>query len=212
MSDSPPSGALALDEAIEWIRAGGALLTPTETVIGLCADAMNESAVTRVFEIKGRPKGKAMPVVVADMAMVDRVAVGLSGRARRLAEAFWPGPLSLVLRAQPGLPRAVTGGGETVAVRAPGHAALRELIGLGGVPLAAPSANRSGEPSCATLPEARQVFRTELEAGTVASFEPATASDSTGVPSTVLIPGETPGSDRVLREGPITLAALREIE
>jgi L-threonylcarbamoyladenylate synthase len=136
--------ATALDEAARLVLAGEPVAVPTETVYGLAADATNGAAVARIYEIKDRPRFNPLIVHVADMAMAERLAV-FPPLARRLADAFWPGALTLVLPRAPGSPvhELVTAGLETVAVRMPkGFAAT--LIAATGKPLAAPSANISG--------------------------------------------------------------------
>ncbi len=135
---------MALEEAVRLVHAGVPVAVPTETVYGLAADATNGAAVARIFEIKGRPRFNPLIVHVADLEMARTIAV-FSPLARRLAGAFWPGALTLVLPKAPGSPvhDLVTAGLDTVAVRMPkGFAAT--LIAATGKPLAAPSANSSG--------------------------------------------------------------------
>jgi L-threonylcarbamoyladenylate synthase len=135
--------AAALARAAEVLRAGGLVAFPTETVYGLGANALDADAVARIFAAKGRPANNPLIVHVAETADVLRVASAWPDEAGRLAERFWPGPLTLVLPRRPELPDIVTAGGPTVAVRLPAHPVARELIRLAGVPIAAPSANRS---------------------------------------------------------------------
>lgn len=129
-------------EAATVLRRGGLVAFPTETVYGLGAIASDERAVGRVFEAKGRPSGVPLIVHVTDIGMAARYVAELTDKARALAERFWPGPLTLVLHRAPSVPLAVTGGGETVAVRAPAHEAALALISGLGEGIAAPSANR----------------------------------------------------------------------
>lgn len=139
------------------VLRGGALVgLPTETVYGLAADATSDHAVARIFEAKGRPRFNPLIVHVADIADIDPYAV-LSDQARRLAEAFWPGPLTLVLPRAPesGLSLLVSAGLDTVAVRVPAHEVARAIIAAAGCPLAAPSANRSGTISPTTAQHVR---------------------------------------------------------
>lgn len=130
------------------IVAGGLVAFPTETVYGLGADATNARAVARVFEVKGRPRFNPLIVHVPDLAAAERIAF-FSPRAHDLAEAFWPGPLTLVLRRRPAarISDFVTVGLETVAVRVPAHPVALALLQAAEVPVAAPSANRSGHVS-----------------------------------------------------------------
>jgi L-threonylcarbamoyladenylate synthase len=140
----------ALGPAAEALRAGRLVAFPTETVYGLGANALDPVAVARVFAAKGRPSDNPMIVHAPDAALAWRVTTGPTPLATRLAGRFWPGPLTLVLPADPGLPRAATAGLASVAVRVPGHPVALALLRLAGVPVAAPSANRSGRPSPTT--------------------------------------------------------------
>jgi L-threonylcarbamoyladenylate synthase len=146
----------AIDEAGRLLRAGRLVAFPTETVYGLGADATNGQAVAAIFETKGRPRFNPLIVHVPDLAAAERFAV-LSPAAKRLADAFWPGPLTLVLRRRPGggLSDLVSAGLDSVAIRVPAHSIARALLAASERPLAAPSANRSGRVS-PTL--ARHVF------------------------------------------------------
>lgn len=129
------------------LRDGGLVAFPTETVYGLGADAFSETAVAAVFAAKGRPADNPLIVHVADVEAVDALAAEVTPLARTLLDAFAPGPLTLVLRKSPRIPAIVTAGLDTVAIRVPSHPVARALIRLAGVPVAAPSANRSGRPS-----------------------------------------------------------------
>jgi L-threonylcarbamoyladenylate synthase len=131
--------------AADLIRAGKLVAMPTETVYGLAANALDEAAVRGIFTAKGRPSTNPLIVHVEDKDGVKRVASEFPEKAQRLAHAFWPGPLSIVLPKSPNAPDIVTAGGPTVAVRCPDHAVARTLIRAAGVPLAAPSANLSTE-------------------------------------------------------------------
>lgn len=135
--------AAALDHAGGILRAGGLVAFPTETVYGLGANALDVSAVERIFTAKGRPAMNPIIVHVADAGEVARVVGHWPAVARQLAEKFWPGPLTLVLPKAGAVPDKVTAGGNTVGVRMPSHRVARELIRAAGVPVAAPSANRS---------------------------------------------------------------------
>lgn len=139
---------IGLKEAAAALAAGGIVAFPTETVYGLGGDAGNTEAVRRIFAAKGRPSDNPLIVHVADMSAVDLLATGVSDIERLLMEAFWPGPLTLVLPVREGaVSTLVTAGLDTVAVRVPAHDTARRLIAASGCPIAAPSANRSGRPS-----------------------------------------------------------------
>lgn len=137
---------LTLDESAERIQDGDLVAIPTETVYGLAADAFNPQAVQKIFEIKGRPADNPLIVHISSLEQVSMLTPSLSSTASVLAEAFWPGPLTLVLEKKEDVPDIVTGGLPTVAVRMPDHPLTLRLIRLTG-PLTAPSANRSGMPS-----------------------------------------------------------------
>ncbi|WP_425464463.1 L-threonylcarbamoyladenylate synthase [Paenibacillus oralis] len=140
--------AEALAEAAAVLAAGGTVAFPTETVYGLGADARNTAAVEAIFAAKGRPSDNPLIVHIAELSQLDGLVIEVNETERRLMEAFWPGPLTLVLPVTPGAvsPR-VTAGLSTVAVRMPAHDVALRLIAAAGCPVAGPSANRSGRPS-----------------------------------------------------------------
>lgn len=144
----PNEKSLAL--AADILHAGGLVAFPTETVYGLGARAYDASAARRVYKAKGRPSDNPLIVHVCDEAMLADVVKRVTPLARRLMDAFWPGPLTLILEKSARVPGAVTAGGRTVAVRCPGHPTARALIRALGEPIAAPSANLSGRPSPTT--------------------------------------------------------------
>ena len=191
----------SLAEAAALVRAGEPVAVPTETVYGLAADATNASAVARIYEAKGRPSFNPLIVHVADLAMA-RGLVAFSPLAERLAEAFWPGALTMVLPRLPNCPVAelASAGLPTLAIRLPSHPAMRALIAASGVPLAAPSANRSG----AISPTHAEHVLSSL-GGQIAFILDAGAT-SDGVESTIVRPEE--GRIVLLRPGPITSAML----
>lgn len=138
-------GKAAIDEAANLIRAGETVAVPTETVYGLAGRADSGEAVARIYAAKGRPSFNPLIVHVASMEQAEALAI-FDDRARRLAGAFWPGPLTLVLPLKPGadIARLTTAGLDTIAIRIPAHRAMRALLDATGLPLAAPSANASG--------------------------------------------------------------------
>lgn len=147
----PPTTA-SLDRLAAFLRQGEVVAIPTETVYGLAANALDEAACRQIFALKGRPLIDPLIVHVRDLAHAEELAQ-LSPQARKLAEAFWPGPLTLLGLRRPGLiPDLVTAGLPTVALRAPAHPLARDLLDRVRIPLAAPSANRFGGVS-PTLPE-----------------------------------------------------------
>lgn len=197
--DPDEPDAETLKEAAEALRSGRLVVFPTETVYGLGADATDERAVGRVFEAKGRPPDNPLIVHVLDGEDARRVTRDVPDDAKRLMEAFWPGPLTLVLPADPRLPRIVTAGLDTVAVRAPAHPVARALLAAAGVPLAAPSANRSGMPSPTRAEHVAMDYRGHesviallLDAGPCTIGVESTVVDLTSDPPTVLRLGGVP--------------------
>ena len=141
--------------AAEIIKNGGLVAIPTETVYGLGANGLDETAVMKIFEAKGRPQDNPLILHIAGAEEIERYCHHIPRAAYDLAEKFWPGPLTIVLPARRSVPRRTTGGLDTVAVRCPDSAVTREIIRLSGVPLAAPSANISGKPSTTTAEHVR---------------------------------------------------------
>ncbi|MBX3463940.1 MAG: threonylcarbamoyl-AMP synthase [Planctomycetes bacterium] len=137
----PEAFRAAIDAAAAVLRTGGLVAFPTETVYGLGANALDAAAVARIFAAKGRPAHNPLIVHLASADDLPRVAGEVPPLARRLADAFWPGPLTLVLPRRPDVPDAVTAGLPTVAVRVPAHPVAHALLAAAGVPVAAPSAN-----------------------------------------------------------------------
>jgi L-threonylcarbamoyladenylate synthase len=188
--------------AAELLRAGGVVAFPTETVYGLGANALDAGAVAKIFAAKERPKWDPLIVHVDGRAMVSRVArLGEDEVGRRVAalmDAFWPGPLTLLLPRTEAVPDAVTAGRELVGVRMPRHAVARELIGLAGMPVAAPSANRFGH----TSPTTAEHVLADLD-GRIDAVLDGGATE-VGVESTVL----DVGAMAIYRPGAITAAMM----
>jgi len=143
----PEKDMETMQEAARVIQRGGLVAFPTETVYGLGADALNPEAVAKIYAAKGRPSDNPLIAHVARAEDADKLAANVSADARRLMDAFWPGPLTLILPKRSIVPDITSGGLATVAVRCPSHPAARLLIELAGTPVAAPSANASGRPS-----------------------------------------------------------------
>ncbi|MCH8898221.1 MAG: threonylcarbamoyl-AMP synthase [Chloroflexi bacterium] len=197
-SDGQHSGhqfSKQIDDAWRQLKVGGVLVLPTDTLYGLAADVFNENALRRVFAIKGRPEGLALPVLVGDWEMVSLVAANWSDSAQELAAKFWPGPLTLVLPRSPGLSSLITGGGDTVAVRSPNHRVPQSLISRLGRPITGTSANRSGGPDLLTLEDVRDDLGQSVDY--IISCGPAPQ----GIQSTIVdVTGPEP---RLIREGVI---------
>jgi L-threonylcarbamoyladenylate synthase len=195
-----PFGPDAIAEAAALIRAGHPVAVPTETVYGLAADATDGQAVARIYAAKGRPGFNPLIVHLPDRATAERIAA-FDADALALAEAFWPGPLTLVLPLRPdaGIAAIATAGLPTIAVRVPRHHAMQAVLATAGVPLAAPSANRSG---------AISPTRAEHVAASLGAAVPLILDDGAceaGLESTI-VAGRT-----VLRPGPVTAAMLERV-
>jgi L-threonylcarbamoyladenylate synthase len=128
------------------VRRGGIVVLPTDTVYGVGGSLDHPAALDRIFACKGRPLGQTLPVLLGSFYSLERVATEPSPAVQRLMEFYWPGALTIVIPARPGLPHAVVGPGETVGVRVPADRSARALIDLAGGALAVTSANRTGEP------------------------------------------------------------------
>jgi len=191
----PADDPSALAEGGRLLRAGGLVVFPTETVYGLGAAAFDAEAVARVFAVKARPSFDPLIVHVAETAELDRVADSADARARRLAERFWPGPLTLVLPRRSEVPDIVTAGLDTVAVRVPAHPAARALIRHAGVPVAAPSANPFGYVSPTTAAHVAELLGDAvdlvLDGGPCAVGVESTVLSLVGPPA-ILRPGGVP--------------------
>ena len=179
-----------VDEAVEVLRNGGVAAIPTDTVYGLAAHGLDAAAVGRVFEVKGRPVGMALPLLLADTRDLPLCCVDVPDSALSLAAAFWPGSLTLVLRRSDAVPDIVAAGGATVAVRVPDHPVPREIARRLGSPITGTSANRSGLPPATTAAEVREQVGDRvdyvLEGGSVCSGVPSTVLDLTG-PEPVIV-------------------------
>ncbi len=145
-AEDPKTPAIAAN----IIMQGGLVAIPTETVYGLGANGLDETAVAKIFEVKGRPQDNPLILHISGPAQIERFCHGVSQAAYTLAERFWPGPLTMVLPAKSNVPRRTTAGLDTVGLRCPDSVVTREIIRLAEVPIAAPSANISGKPSTTT--------------------------------------------------------------
>ena len=153
----------AADEAAEIIKTGGLVAVPTETVYGLAGNGLDEEAVKQIYEVKGRPQVKPLSLMVPGAEAMDRYCEDVPQGARLLAERFWPGPLTIVLKAKDFIPSIVLAGGDTVGLRCPDHPMTLELLKKAGVPFAAPSANPSGEESPKTAQKVWDYFSGKIE-------------------------------------------------
>jgi L-threonylcarbamoyladenylate synthase len=190
--------ASSLVRALECLEAGGLVAFPTDTVYGLGARLDRPAAVERLYTAKARERTKAIPVLLGSIENILKVAEHLPAPAAVLAEAFWPGPLTLVVPRRPGLPEAL-GPEPTVGVRMPDHPTALALLQAAG-PMAVTSANRSGGQSCRTAAEVARALGGRidliLDGGTSPGTQASTVADCTG------------GAIRILRPGPISLDDL----
>ena len=189
--------------AAELIKSGQLVAIPTETVYGLGANGLDEAAVAKIFEAKGRPQDNPLILHISGPEQIELFCHHIPQKAYDLAETFWPGPLTIVLPARSNVPRRTTGGLSTVAVRCPDNAVTREIIRLSGVPIAAPSANISGKPSTTTAEHVRHDHE-----GKIAAIVDG-GSCRVGVESTIVdLTEERP---RLLRPGGVTPEELMEV-
>ena len=199
----PEQDKNAVAEAAAILRRGGLLGIPTETVYGLGADALNEDAVRRIFEAKGRPQDNPLIIHVPSADWLARYCRDVPPAAYRLAERFWPGPLTMILPRRDIVPLRTTGGLETVGVRCPDHPVTLAIIEAAGVPIAAPSGNTSGRPSPTTAGHMMEDMLGKIEG--IVDGGPCTV----GVESTIL--DLTVQPPRLLRPGGLPLEALEQV-
>lgn len=189
--------------ALHYLKAGRIVALPTDTVYGVAGHGLLPSAILRLYRAKNRPRDRAIPLLIGDLEQLDWVVADPPQAALALAGRFWPGGLTLVLRKNDLVPAELTAGGESVAVRLPDHPLPRELCRALRAPLAATSANRSGEPETRTAKEVEVALGRHLHLILDGGPSPG------GIPSTVVdLTGSRP---RLLREGPVSREALVEI-
>ncbi|MGA9669304.1 MAG: L-threonylcarbamoyladenylate synthase, partial [Terracidiphilus sp.] len=198
-----PGANEALEQAAEILRAGGLVALPTETVYGLGANALDADAVGRIFEAKQRPRWDPVIVHIADASMLEGLVIEVPEAARKLMEAFWPGPLTLLLRRTAAVPDVVTAGRPLVGVRMPAHPVALELIRRVGIPVAAPSANLFGHTSPTTAQHALDDLDSRIDAVLDAG------ATGLGVESTVLDACQSPMM--IYRLGAVTVEQIRAV-
>ena len=194
--DARRPDAASLQEAAAIINAGGIVAMPTDTLYGLAADPFSPAAIERVFAAKGRAAERALPLVAADIGQVEDQLGALSPDGRRLAAAYWPGPLTLLLPRPSTMPAELTGGREQVGVRVPAHAVARDLCRASGRLLTATSANLSGAPASADPDEVARSMGDRvallLDAGMTPGGPPSTIVDVSGAVVRLVRPGAIP--------------------
>ncbi len=194
--------SVCLREPAKCLQEGGLVAFPTETVYGLGADALNETAAKRIYEAKGRPSDNPLIVHIASVEDMEKLAY-VNDYAKALAQAFWPGPLTIVLPKKDIVPDGTTGGLNTVAIRMPSHPAALELIRQSGVYVAAPSANTSGRPSPTKASHVVEDMKGKIE------YIVDGGAVGIGIESTIIdVSGDTP---MILRPGFISKQMLEQI-
>ena len=199
----PEKDKNAIEEAAAILRRGGLLGIPTETVYGLGADGLNEDAVRRIFEAKGRPQDNPLILHVPDAGWLPRCCTDIPDAAYALAEKFWPGPLTMILPRRDCVPLRTTGGLDTVGVRCPDHPVTRAIIAAADTPVAAPSGNTSGRPSPTCARHMMEDMMGKID-GIVDGGPCAVGVESTIIDLTVRPP-------RLLRPGGLPLEALESV-
>ncbi len=188
--------ASGIAAAVQAIRAGGLVAYPTDTVYGLGVDPFNETAVQRLFTVKGRDEHAPFPLIIDDPASVYAVAARFSAKAKAYATAFWPGPLSLLLPKAKAVPDLLTGGSQIVCVRCPDSDIARSLCRAVGGALTSTSANRSGEPPALAIDEVKlEGIAVGIDGGRFVSSPPSTIVD--------------PETGSIVRQGAIPEEVLR---
>ena len=191
-----------IKKAAEILKNGGLVAIPTETVYGLAASAFDENAVANIFKAKGRPSDNPLIVHISEVDELESIAKNITPEAKKCMGAFWPGPFTAVLPKKDIIPASVSGGLNTVAVRLPANAVARAIIKKSGLPLAAPSANRSGSPSPSTANHVIDDLDGRIDAIVISE------KCAVGVESTVVTFATEP--PRLLRPGGITVEQLRK--
>ncbi|HWZ82607.1 MAG TPA: L-threonylcarbamoyladenylate synthase [Terriglobales bacterium] len=205
-----PSTSADIEHAAQLLRAGRLVAFPTETVYGLGANALDPEAVARIYEVKGRPATSPLIVHVASVEMAKSLVTNWPDQAERLAQKFWPGPLTLVLEKRPAISPIVTAGLTTVGLRMPNHPVALALIQVAGVPLAAPSANRFTQLSPTTADHVRQSLGGDvdfiLDGGPCEVGIESTVLSLAGPQAVLLRPGGISRSEIESIIGPMTTA------
>lgn len=199
-----PAGEMAINEAVSTLHAGGVVVFPTETVYGLGADTLNDEALEKIYQLKGRPSDNPLIAHVCDIDGARKITTGWDDRCSLLAEAWWPGPLTLVLGRDPSVPDRASGGRPTLAVRSPEHPVARSILTEFGGPISAPSANRSGGVSPTRAQHVMDDFQNQPEAHDLLVIDGGPCR--VGIESTVL--DMTVDPPRILRPGVLTAEIL----
>ena len=191
-----------LEKATELIKQGKIVGFPTESVYAIGTNGLDEQAVKRLYEVKKRPLNKPISLLVSNMEMLKSIAKDITELEYKIMEKFFPGPLTIILKKKDIVPDIVTAGQETVGVRMPSGEIARKLVELSGVPIAAPSANISGEPSGTNLSEIKKHFEGNVD------FYIDGGNSELGISSTIV--QVIDGKPKILRQGSITLEQIEK--
>ncbi len=192
-----------LFEAAEILKNNGTVVFPTETVYGLGANAMNDEAVKKIFEAKGRPQDNPLIIHIKDVGDIETLTTDFNPLAKKLAQSFMPGPITLILKKTENIPLSVSAGLDTVGIRCPSNKIARELISLCGFPLAAPSANISGSVSATSFSDVKNELLGRVD-GIIEGDECDFGIESTVIDATKKIPV-------ILRPGSITFEMIKKV-
>lgn len=192
-----------LKQAAEFIKQGKIVVFPTETVYGIGTNGLDENAVKKLYQIKQRPTNKPISLLVSNMEMVNLIAKDITEKEYKIMEKFFPGPLTIILKKKDIVPDIVTAGQDTVGVRMPSGEIARELVEYANVPIAATSANMSGEPSGTNLQEIMKQFEGKVD------FSIDGGNSELGLASTIV--QVIDGKPQILRQGSITLQDINNI-
>ena len=192
-----------LKQAAKLIEQGKVVVFPTETVYGIGTNGLDENAVKKLYEIKQRPLNKPISLLVSNMEMVNQIAKNITETEYKIMENFFPGPLTIILKKKDIVPNIVTAGQDTIGVRMPSGEIARKLVEIAGVPIAAPSANISGEPSGTNLEDIRSVF------GESVDFYIDGGKSKIGIGSTIV--QVINGIPHIIRKGSITKEQIEEV-
>ncbi len=199
--ENPADAPLVL--AAEVIQAGGVVVYPTDTLYGIGANALNPKAVVRVHAIKERPQRKPILVLVSDLDGVHELVLDVNPTARKLMDAFWPGPLTLLVAASPRVPEELTLGSANIGIRLPSSPLCVRLVKLSGCPLTSTSANISGHPSLPSIDTIQAALKSRvdlyLDGGPLQGSTPSTVVDVSS------------GVARIVREGSVAFERLRQV-
>lgn len=199
------------------IKEGGLVVFPTETVYGIGANALDKDAASKIYQVKGRPSDNPLIVHIDNLHALKSLTLEISDQARKLIQAFWPGPLTLIFKKSALVPDAITGNLDTVAIRFPSHVAARQLIKLAKTPIAAPSANISGRPSSTLFQHVKEdldgLVDIMIDGGKSTIGLESTVLDVTGDNPTILRPGSiTKRMIESILEQPITDASKDQVK